>query len=206
MDVGISKNQLLHRQLESAIPLLFSPCTLLSQYLLMESLGFPGRFFPLVPPWVSVKVYFHLKFCSVQSFSCVWLFAIPWTAVSQASLSITNYWSLPKPMSIESVMPSNRLILCHPLLLLPSIFPIIRVFPNELALHVRWPKCWSLSFSISFQWILEDWLIWPPCRPRDWIYNPRDSQGSSPGPQFESINSSALRLLHGPTLATVHDY
>ena len=148
MDVGISKNQLLHRQLESAIPLLFSPCTLLSQYLLMESLGFPGRFFPLVPPWVSVKVYFHLKFCSVQSFSCVWLFAIPWTAVSQASLSITNYWSLPKPMSIESVMPSNRLILCHPLLLLPSIFPSIRVFSNESALHIRWPKYWSFSFSI----------------------------------------------------------
>ena len=73
----------------------------------------------------------------------------PWTAVCQASLSITNSWSLPKPKSIESVMPSNHLILCCPLLLLPSIFPSIRVFSNESVLHMRWPKYWSFSFSIS---------------------------------------------------------
>ena len=73
----------------------------------------------------------------------------PWTAACQASLSITNSWSPPKLMSIESVMPSNHLILCHPLLLLPSIFPSIRVFSNESALHIRWPKVWSFSFSIS---------------------------------------------------------
>jgi len=73
----------------------------------------------------------------------------PWTAAHQASLSITNSWSLPKLMSIESVMPSNHLILCHPLLLLPSIFPSIRVFSNESALCIRWPKYWSFSFSIS---------------------------------------------------------
>ena len=73
----------------------------------------------------------------------------PWTAARQASLSITNFRSSPKPMSIESVMPSNHLILFCPLLLLPSIFPSIRVFSNELALHIRWPKYWSLSFSIS---------------------------------------------------------
>ena len=73
----------------------------------------------------------------------------PWTAARQASLSITNCQSLPKPMSIESVMPSNHLILCHPLLLLSSIFPSIRVFPNESALRIRWPKYWSFSFSIS---------------------------------------------------------
>ena len=73
----------------------------------------------------------------------------PWTAVRQASLSINNNWSLLKLMSIESVMPSNHLILCHPLLLLPSIFPSIKVFPNESALHIRWPKYWSFSFNIS---------------------------------------------------------
>ena len=73
----------------------------------------------------------------------------PRTIVRQASLSITNSWSLPKPMSIESVMPSNHLILCHPLLLLPSIFPSVRVFSNESALHIRWPKYWSFSFNIS---------------------------------------------------------
>ena len=76
-------------------------------------------------------------------------FATPWTTARQASLSITNYRSLPKPISIESVMPSNHLILCHPLLLLPSIFPSIRVFSNESALPIRWPKYWSFSFSIS---------------------------------------------------------
>ena len=88
-------------------------------------------------------------FSSVQSLSRVRLFATPWTAAPQASLSITNSWSSPKPMSIKSVMPSNHLILCHPLLLLPSIFPSIRVFSNELALHIRWPKYWSFSFNIS---------------------------------------------------------
>ena len=86
---------------------------------------------------------------SVQSFSCVWLFATPWIKTHQASLSITNSQSPAKPMSIESVMPSNHLILCHPLLPLPSIFPSIRVFSNESALRIRWPKCWSFIFNIS---------------------------------------------------------
>ena len=76
-------------------------------------------------------------------------FATPWTAARQASLSITNSQSLLKLISIESVMPSNHLILCHPLLLLPSIFPSIRVFSNESVLHIRWPKYWSFSFNIS---------------------------------------------------------
>ena len=89
------------------------------------------------------------QFSSVQSFSCVHLFVTPWTAAHQASLSITNSQSLPELMSIELVMPSNHLILCHPLLLLPSIFPSIRVFSNELALRIRWPKYWSVSFNIS---------------------------------------------------------
>ena len=87
---------------------------------------------------------------SVQSLRCVQLFATPWTAAHQASLSITNSRSLPKPMSIRSVVPSNNLILCHPLLLLPSIFPNIRVFSNELALRIRWPKYWSFNFISPF--------------------------------------------------------
>ena len=86
---------------------------------------------------------------SVQSLSRVWLFATLWTTACQASLSITNSWSPPKPMSIESVMPSNHLVLCRPLLLLPSIFPSIRVFSNESALRMRWPTYWSFSFNIS---------------------------------------------------------
>ena len=89
------------------------------------------------------------QFSSVQSLSCIWLFETPWTAAHQASLSITNSWSLLKLMSIESVMPSNHLILCRALLLLPSIFPSIRVFSNESALRIWQPKYWSFSFSIS---------------------------------------------------------
>ena len=90
----------------------------------------------------------NYSFSSVQLLSCVQLFATPWTAARQASLSIINSQSPPKPMSIESVMPSNHLILCRPLLL-PSIFPSIRVFSTESALHIRWPKYWSFSFNIS---------------------------------------------------------
>ena len=90
-----------------------------------------------------------IQFSSVQSLSHVRLFATPWTAAHRASLSITNSRSPPKPMSIESVMPSNHLILCHPLLLLPSIFPIIKVFSNDSALCIRGPKYWSFSFNIS---------------------------------------------------------
>ena len=86
---------------------------------------------------------------SVQSLSHVRLFATPWTAARQASLSLTNSWSLLRLMSIKSVMPFNHLILCHPLLLPPSIFPSIRIFSNESALHIRWLKYWSFSFSIS---------------------------------------------------------
>ena len=89
------------------------------------------------------------QFSSVQSLSCVQLFVTPWTAACQASLPITNSQSLLKLMSIESVMPSNHLILCHPLFLPPSIFPSIRVFLNESVLPIRWPKYWSFSFNIS---------------------------------------------------------
>ena len=94
-------------------------------------------------------VIFSVQFSSVQSLSSVWLFATTWTTVQRASLSITNSRSLPKLMSTESVMPSNHLILCDPLLLLHSIFPNIRVFSNESALHIRWSKYWSFGFNIS---------------------------------------------------------
>ena len=107
-------------------------------------------------------------FSSVQSLSRVWLFATPWTTARQVSLSITNSWSSLKLMSIESVMPSSHLILCHPLLLLPSIFPSIRVFSNESALPIRWPKYWSFNFSISpfneysglMDWFPLGWTGW----------------------------------------------
>ena len=147
--------------------------------------------------------YFTLV--SVQSHSYVRLFVTPWTAASQASLSITNSQSLLKVMSIKSVMPSNYLLLCDPLLLLPSIFCSIRVFSSESVLHIRWPKYWSFKLQHqSFQWIfrtdfLEDGLVGSPC-------SPRDSQESSPIPQFKSINSSMLSFLYGPTLTSVHGY
>ena len=96
-----------------------------------------------------LKTSYYIMFSSVQSLSCVRLFVPPWTAARQASRSIINSQSLPKLMSIESVMPSSHLILCSPLLLLSSIFPNIRVFSNESVLHIRWPKYWSFSFNIS---------------------------------------------------------
>ena len=131
-------------------------------------------------------------------------FATPWTAARQASLSITNSRSLFKLMSIEVVMPSNHLILCRPPLLLPSIFPSIRVFSNESILHIRWPKYWTFSFSISpsneysidFLW---DGLVVSPC-------SPRDSQESSATLHFKSISSLVLIFLYGPTLTSIHDY
>ena len=117
----------------------------------------------------------------------------------QASLSFTISWSLLKLMSIESVMPSNHLALCHPLLLLPSIFPSIRVISNELVLRIRWPKYWSFSTNpsnaysglISFRIVCFDLLA---------------VQGTSPTPHFKSINSSALSLLYGPTLTSIRDH
>ena len=105
-----------------------------------------------------------LGFSSVQSLSHVWLFVTPWTAAHQASLSISNSRNLLKHMCFESVMPSNHLILCHPLLLPPSIIPSIKVFSNESALHIRWPKYWSFSFSISpsneHSGLISFWMNW----------------------------------------------
>ena len=134
-------------------------------------------------------------FPQLSSFSRVWLFATPWTAACQTSLFITNSRSLLRFMSIESVMPSNHLILCHPLLLLPSVFP-----------SIRWLKYWSFSFSISpsneYSGLISfriDWLVWSPC-------SPRDSRESSPTPQFKSVNSLELSFLYSPTLTSIHDH
>ena len=130
----------------------------------------------------------------------------PWTAAHQASLSITNSRSLLKLMSIELVMRSNHLILCRPLLLPPSIFPSIRVFPNESVLHVRWPKYWSLSFSVSPSKVYLELISFRI----DWFdllaVQGTDSQESSPTPQFKSINSLVLSFLYSPTLTSIHDY
>ena len=120
------------------------------------------------------------------------------SSAHKASLSFIISQSLLKLMSIESVMPSNHLILCPPLLLLPSIFPIIRVFSNESVFCIRWPKYWSFSFNISIDFF-QDGLVGSPC-------SPRDSQESSSTPQFKRINSLALSLLYGSSLTSVHDY
>ena len=147
--------------------------------------------------------YSFLLFSWVQSLSRVRLFATLWIAARQASLSITNSQSPPKPMSTESVMPSNHLILCRPLLL-PSIFPSIRVFSNESALHIRWPKYWSCSFKISpsnehpgLISFRMDWLISLQSKGLSRVFSI---------PQFKSINSSALSFLYSPTLTSIHDY
>ena len=139
----------------------------------------------------------------VQSLSHVRLFETPWTAARQASLSLSISQSVPKLMSIESGMLSNHLILCHPLLLLPSIFPSIRVFSNELAVHIKWPKYWSFSFSISpsneYSGLISfkmDWLD---------LLAVQGTLKSSPAPQFKSISSAALSLRYDPALISIHD-
>ena len=124
----------------------------------------------------------------VQSPSCVWLFAAPWTAARQASLSFSISLSLLKLMSVELVMPSNHLILCYPFPLLPSGFP-----------SIRWPKYWSLASGSVLPINIWDWLVWSS-------HSPRDSQESASSPQFKSINSLVLSLLYCPTLTSTHDY
>ena len=142
----------------------------------------------------------------VQLLNCVRLFATPWTVARQASLSITISQRLLKLMSIESVLIPNHFILCNPRFLLPLIFPSIRFFPNESALHIRWPKYWSFSFSISpskehpgLISFSMDWL--------DLFF--LQSNGLSrvfSRPQFKSIDSLVLSFLHSPTLASIRDH
>ena len=143
-----------------------------------------------------------VQFNSVQSLSHVWLFATPWIAAHQAFPSITNSWSLLRLMSIESVMPSNHPTLCHLLLLQLSIFSSIRVFSSESVLHIRCPKYWCFSFSIS---PANEYSGLISFRMKELNFlgltcSPRDSQESFPAPQFKSINSSALSSLYSLTL------
>ena len=146
-----------------------------------------------------------MAFSSIQLLSHVRLFAIPWTEACQAFLSITNSRSLLKLMSITSMMPSNHLILCRQLFLPPSIFPSIRVFSTNFVLHIRWPKYWSFSFSISpsdeYSGLISFWMDW-----LDLLAVQGTLQESSPTPQFKSINSSALSFLYSPTLTSIHDH
>ena len=140
-------------------------------------------------------------YCSVAQ-PCLTL-CDPWTAAHQASLSITDSRSLLKLMSIESVMPSNHLILCQPLLLLPSVFPSIRVFSSESVLLIRWPKYWSFSFSISpsndYSGLISFRIDW---------FNLLAVQGTLKSllEQFKCMKSSALSFLYDPTLTSIHDY
>ena len=148
---------------------------------------------------------YHTQFSSIQLLSCVRLFVTPWTAACQASLSITNSQSLLKLMSIELVMPSNRLILCHPLLLLPSIFSSIRVFSNESVLHIRWPKYWSFSFNISPSNEHPGWISFR----MDWL-DFLVVQGTLKSLlQHHSSKASILQcsaFFTVPTLTSIHDH
>ena len=160
---------------------------------------------PTKPLYIIYIIYLLRGVCqSSQSFSHVQLFLTSWTAACQTSLFVTNSRSLLKLMCIESVMPSNHLILCCPLLLPPSIFPSIRNFSNESVLHIRWPKYWSFSFNISpsneYSSLISfriDWLD---------LLAVQGTLKSSPTPQFKSVNSSALSFLYSPTLTSIHDY
>ena len=137
-------------------------------------------------------------------FSCVRLLATLWTRAYQATLSNTNSWGLLRLVSIESVMPPNHLFLCHCLLLLPSIFPSIRVFSNESVLYIRWPKYWSFNFSISpsneYSGLISFRIDWFD------LLAVHGTLKSSPALQFKSVSSSALSLLYGPALTSIRDY
>ena len=141
----------------------------------------------------------------VQSLSCVQLFATPWTEAHQASLSFTVSQSLLRLISIESVMPSNHLILCRPLLLLPSVFPSMRVFSNELVLHIRCLKYWSFSFSISpfneYSGLISFRIDW-----FDLLAAQETLKNLLQYHKFKSISSSAFSFLYGPTLTSIPDY
>ena len=144
-------------------------------------------------------------FSSIQSLSHVQLFETPWTAVHQASLSITNSWSLLKLMSIESVMPSSHLIHCHPLLLPPSIFPTIRIFSNKSVLRIRWPEDWSFTFSISpsneYLGLISFRIDWFDLLAVEGTLKSLLQHYNS-----KASNSSVLSLLYGSTLTSIFDY
>ena len=150
------------------------------------------------------------QFSSVQSLSCVRLFATPWTTAYQASLSVTNSQGLLKLMLIQSVPTISS---CHPLLL-PSVFPSTRVFSNESILHIRWPKYWSFSLSVSpsneYSGLISfrtDWFdLLAVQGTLESLFQHHSSKASNPAPQFKTINSLALSFLYSPTLTSVWDY
>ena len=160
-------------------------------------------------PWFTLPIFFlshSSPFAVLQLLSRVQLFETLWTAAHRASLFFTISQSMFKLTSIESVMPSNHFILCRPLLIPPSILPSIRVFSNEVALHIRWSKYWSFSFSISpsneYSGLVSFRIDW---------FDLLAVQGTlkcllQHHTQFKSISSSVLSLFHGPTLTSVHDY
>ena len=182
------------------IPFLWASLPPTPSHLLRSSQSSELRFSPFIASS-------HYNICMIvgQSLCHIQLFVTTWTAACQTSLSFTISQTLLKFLSIKSVMASKHLILCHPLLLLPSIFPGIRVFSNESALHVWWPKYyWSFSFSISLSNEYSGWF------PLGWTglisLQPKDSQASSPTPQLKSIISLVLSFLYSPTLTSIHDY
>ena len=159
---------------------------------------------PFIPSLCLASFFQMDQFSSVQLLSCVQLFATPWTAARQASMSITNSWTLLKLMSIESVMPSNHLILCCSLLLPPLIIPSIRVFSYESVLHIRWPKYWGFRFRISasneYSGLISfrmDWLD---------LLAVQGTLKSLLQHQFKTINSLALSFLYSPILTSIHDH
>ena len=159
---------------------------------------------PLMLLTSSTSVFIK-KFCQFSHSVESKLFKTPWTSACQDSLSVANFRSLLKLMSIESEMPCNCLVHHCPRLLLPSIFHSIRVFSSESVLHIRWPRYWTFQLQHqSFQWtfradFLYNGLVGSP-------YNPGDSQESSPTPQFNSINSLALSFLYSATLTSIHNH
>ena len=183
--------------------LIWSPCSYRVFSLVISFTIYSINNFEIDDPVLSMVVnmlYIIFLFSSVQLLSCVRLFVTPWTAACQASLSITNSWSLPRLMSIESVRPSNHLILCRPLLLLPSIFPSIRVFSNESALRLRWPKYWSFSFNISPSNEHPGLISFK----MDWLDLP-EVQGTLKS-LLQCHNASVLSFLQSPTLTSIHDH
>ena len=158
----------------------------------------------LLTSYVKAIGYLLLQFNSVQLLSHFWLFATPWTVAGQASLSITNSQSLLKLKSIESVMPTNQLILCHPHLLPPSTFPSIRVFSNESVLHIKWPKYWSFSCSISLSNEYSGLISFK----MDWLDLVAVQGTLKSLLQHHSSKASIFQgsAFFSPTLTSIHDY
>ena len=154
--------------------------------------------------WLILVEFFLIGIVVIQSLGHVRLFEIPWTAAHQVYLSFKHFLEFAQTHVHWVSDNINHLVPCCPLLILPSVFPSIRVFSKELTLHIRWPKYWSFSFSISptneYSELISfriDWFI---------SLQFKDSQKSSPAPQFENMNSLALSVLYGPTLTSIHDY